>query len=653
MTLSSIGDLPLFKRRAPAYEELEALLDLLPYPTLIAEGRSGRIVFVNAHAIQLTAYTRAEFLELNLKTVLPHIVLEPSNRDGAATETRLVKRNSNTINVRVKTAPLGGPDGWIALNLIPEAMVRTTERLEEAANHRREALRALTTAVSQEDDEVSLRQTLTACKSLTQSDYVCLYYAGEGKDLKLKFAEGANFQFPAALIPADLPSLHNTKTWQSGREIENTIDKAAHASKLTFVSSAPLKNHSDILGVIVAAGEGGPPSPDFMLSLELCAAMAANVLINSQDISRLRAHVSNLSEKIAKTSVIQDHARDAILILGTDRKVLEINPSAEEILGYPSEEIIGKSADDILIGERSLAPEIGEATRNQGFVEAGDRKLHRRDGSEFLASVRIASITKGSKTTQLMILLNDLSEREAMHVRGQQLQQRAWLGEVTAIFAHEVRNPINNMSTGLQLMQLNLAENDPLQEQVRRLQEDCDRLDHRMNSVLSFSRNMDQQLEPIDIGEFCHLQLDRWRAKMSRRKIKDHLQVAEKSPLVLGDRRALDQVFTNLITNAIQAMEQQGEGVLAIKIGPDQDDPDMVNIRVSDSGPGIPKDLRSRVFDPFFTTKEDEGTGLGLAITRRIILSHKGEIDFESFPGGTLFKIKLPAAAEPAEATDQ
>jgi signal transduction histidine kinase len=70
----------------------------------------------------------------------------------------------------------------------------------------------------------------------------------------------------------------------------------------------------------------------------------------------------------------------------------------------------------------------------------------------------------------------------------------------------------------------------------------------------------------------------------------------------------------------------------------------MVDIHISDNGPGIPEDLRKRVFEPFFTTKDEEGTGLGLAITRRIIMAHKGEIDLESFPGGTLFKIQLPVA---------
>ena len=76
------------------------------------------------------------------------------------------------------------------------------------------------------------------------------------------------------------------------------------------------------------------------------------------------------------------------------------------------------------------------------------------------------------------------------------------------------------------------------------------------------------------------------------------------------------------------------------------EDSDFVEIQLSDTGPGIPEDLRNRVFDPFFTTKVDEGTGLGLAITRRIIMAHKGKIDLESFPGGTLFKILLPITTE-------
>ena len=179
-----------------------------------------------------------------------------------------------------------------------------------------------------------------------------------------------------------------------------------------------------------------------------------------------------------------------------------------------------------------------------------------------------------------------------------------------------------------------------------------DRLEHRMKSVDTFSRNLDPHPEPLDIGEFCRTQLERWRPRLSRKHIKDHIQVATQTPPIHADRRALDQVLTNLITNAMQAMEDQGEGVLALKVRPSPENAEMVEIQLSDSGPGIPEDVRRRIFEPFFTTKGIEGTGLGLAITRRIIMAHKGKIECESFPGGTLFKIQLPVApSAPAAAT--
>jgi signal transduction histidine kinase len=193
-------------------------------------------------------------------------------------------------------------------------------------------------------------------------------------------------------------------------------------------------------------------------------------------------------------------------------------------------------------------------------------------------------------------------------------------------------------------MQMNVPEQDPLHVQIKTIQEDVDRLEHRMKAVDSFSRNLDPRPEPLDLGEFCRGQLDRWRPRMSRKNIKDHIQIASNTPLVLGDRRALDQVLTNLITNAIHAMEDQESGVLAIRVRPSLEDPKFVDLHLSDSGPGIPDEVRKRIFEPFFTTKGKQGSGLGLAISKRIIMAHDGKIECESFPGGTLFKIQLPVA---------
>jgi signal transduction histidine kinase len=115
---------------------------------------------------------------------------------------------------------------------------------------------------------------------------------------------------------------------------------------------------------------------------------------------------------------------------------------------------------------------------------------------------------------------------------------------------------------------------------------------------------------------------------------------------VAGDARALEQVFTNLIGNAVEAMSKTG-GNLAIRMEPIFAIPNrpQVLVTVSDDGPGIPDDIRERIFEPFVTTKI-QGTGLGLAITKRIVTAHHGGIQVNTFPGGTMFEVTLLAYQE-------
>ena len=112
--------------------------------------------------------------------------------------------------------------------------------------------------------------------------------------------------------------------------------------------------------------------------------------------------------------------------------------------------------------------------------------------------------------------------------------------------------------------------------------------------------------------------------------------------MVFGDRKAIDQVFTNLINNAVDAMEKIG-GELTIKIQDNDNYSGMLEFVISDTGYGIPDDLKENIFDPFFTRKE-KGTGLGLAITKRIIDSHDGKIKVDSSTSGTIFTILLKLA---------
>jgi signal transduction histidine kinase len=161
--------------------------------------------------------------------------------------------------------------------------------------------------------------------------------------------------------------------------------------------------------------------------------------------------------------------------------------------------------------------------------------------------------------------------------------------------------------------------------------------------VLFFARPLELHMEPTDLAELMRRLLARWQPRLAQAGVLSHTAFAEGTPRARIDPRTFEQVIANLFTNAVQAMP--GGGTLSVNLSP-QETPQgrMVELRIADTGPGIPPDVIERIFDPFFTTKK-EGTGLGLAISRRILAAHKGTVTAESFPdAGTVFTLRLPAA---------
>jgi len=164
-----------------------------------------------------------------------------------------------------------------------------------------------------------------------------------------------------------------------------------------------------------------------------------------------------------------------------------------------------------------------------------------------------------------------------------------------------------------------------------------------MKSVLAYSRPAEYEMAAVDIGALLTRLLDRQRSRMTSNQVQANIQIDPQTPQVWGNARALEQVFTNLVTNAIQALSEKG-GTITLKVrhATSEAGRKYVEIDVVDNGPGIPKEFQDRIFLPFFTTKPT-GTGLGLAITKHIITAHKGDILLSSVPGGTVFQVHLPA----------
>ena len=334
---------------------------------------------------------------------------------------------------------------------------------------------------------------------------------------------------------------------------------------------------------------------------------------------------------------------EAVITLDSSLMIKEVNPAAEYMLGYAAWEVKGQSYENILIGSDRLLPALIDAQRGKETLSIGEASLNRRNGQCFPVLMKVIPVTFGESISAIEILMTDISEHEESKAVTQQLEHRAVLGDYTAAFAHDVRNPINNISTGLQLLATTLAQNDPNQGVISRLQGECIRLSHQMESFLDFSRPLTLKNESIEVEPLLKRIIDRWQPRLARVNVKSIINVDEKVDRIVGDPRSLENVFTNLVSNALDAMTETGD-TLAIKAVSVQEfnGHPTVEISVSDNGPGIPADIKTRIFDPFVTTRK-MGTGLGLAITKQIVNAHKGSIRVDSFPGGTVFTVQLPA----------
>lgn len=230
-----------------------------------------------------------------------------------------------------------------------------------------------------------------------------------------------------------------------------------------------------------------------------------------------------------------------------------------------------------------------------------------------------------------------LKEREGQLVQSKKL---ASLGTMLAGVAHEINNPLSNISSSCEILleELDEADREFQNTLLRKVLEQVDKARNIVLNLLEFSRSKEFSMESLRVKDLIENTLALLRSQIPSQvsvltDIDDHIRV-------FVDRQRMEQVFVNLISNAVQAIE--GEGVVKIRAVNSRDG--MVKIRVRDTGRGIPEDELNKIFDPFFTTKDvGHGTGLGLFITHDIVARHQGSIQVESILGkGTTFTVHLP-----------
>lgn len=649
-TLSQITGFPRLPRN-PGIPEIQALMEFLPSAALLVELPSGNIRLANARATEMSAYTREELGKMKTNSLLVQAdlpaFLSAFPAPSEPVQAKLITRSKSHLTVSITRNDLL-PQGRWSLITIERAEIL----IQRQAEHQRqknliESVQGITQALQQSQLESSLHLLLEATQKMTGATSLCVYLQnlaldGTGFQLSRQASLGDDNPFPDVLPGQEASHFRHTHYWMPRKRPQSALDRVAREAGLSYLITTPLGQAHALIGFVLIAGDDTPQPETIQTQLKILADAFTALIEQHSRIKHILSSLERQSLAQAIYETIENSIQDGIILLDPDLKISRLNKSAEITLGYDSSEAQGFSVDAILVGTESLISALGIAKQGIPTLDLDNIHLYRRSGEAFLAKVGVIPSIVDGNLQGFIILLHDLSEKEQIEAQAQQLEQRALLGEVTAIFAHEVRNPINNISTGLQLMALNLPPEDPNQEVITRLQQDCDRLNELMKSVLMFARPTEYEMEPVDMGLLVSRLLDRFRPRMVSANVEHHVQVEDSLPLVRGNPRALEQVFNNLFTNAIHAMEEKG-GTLAIKIHAIQSNAhrQKVTVDIGDNGPGIPRELQERIFQPFFTTKPS-GTGLGLAITKRIITAHKGTIQVTSFPGGTVFHLNFP-----------
>jgi two-component system sensor histidine kinase AtoS len=641
-------------------KNFESLLELVPHAALLLDSLSQRILIVNSKIAQLSLYTRSELTGLDIGQLILDWNEEPIEYpDECHTELAdlpptdpskfktMTRRNRSQIDVQVYRAS-PSIDGQHTL-LVVEPINPALGILERTdLDQLWQGLKMLADAAQEDDLERALHLALKAGNFMTGAEILSVYQAEQNNPILKRCAAWASDNLlPEQLSVQNLLHLKRPTLWTTGKHPGCELHRAARSARFSYLASAPIGQTNALVGLVIIADRSLNPNAHLIQIAQLLGATITSILQNHLRLCELQSELQKRESHLRLNSILEEHLLEGIILIDANLNILRMNLAAEMIFGYTDDEVAGQPVEKILIGTDLLPTALDAAKDGSATLNLGDIHIYRRNGEAFQALVRVFPIHDPGPVDQILVLIQDLSEQEQIRLHAQQLEQHAILGEVTAIFAHEVRNPINNISTGLQLMAMNLSESDANQESISRMLQDCDRLAELLKSVLSFSRPTEYEMENLDISLLLERLLQRLGPRIRDLNIACDLKVETDYPRVRGNLRALEQVFSNLITNALQAMRSTGGNlILKVQTVHSPEGRSYVEISVADNGPGIPKEIQERIFQPFFTT-EQNGTGLGLAISKRIITAHKGNIRLNSFPGGTIFHVQIPIAPTP------
>ena len=420
--------------------------------------------------------------------------------------------------------------------------------------------------------------------------------------------------------------------------------------------------------VIIITGHG-----DMDMAVECLRKEASNFLTKPVSDDLLSLAVKRAEEKIALKNKIKQYTRnletlvreanvelerayqfreniienspDAIVCIRKGGEIIIFNSAAERLLGYRKSEVIGKM-NIVNVYPPGGAKEIMKALRSDdfgglGILQKREALVKAKTGEEIPVYISAALLYEDGKETGSVGIFTDLRERKKLEKQLLRSEKLSSLGKLSAGIAHEINQPLTGVLTFAYLLAKKFKKDEATRKDIDVIVRETTRIRGIVQGILDFAREMPMQKKPRRIEEVLEQTLRIIVHQQRFFGIELKKEYDPDVPDIVLDSNLMEQVFMNIVLNAVDAME--GSGTLTLKI---QHNNGWIDVIFQDTGHGMPEDTIDKIFDPFFTTKdstEGMGMGLGLAVSYGIVRNHNGDIIVNSKLGeGTTFTVRLP-----------
>lgn len=494
----------------------------------------------------------------------------------------------------------------------------------------------------------------TAIQQLKANEASIMLLTPEGNELYIVVVRGENRE---SLLWKHVPIEQGIAGWVARYHEPLTLNGmvADHRFKpikpragIRSAISMPLLVGGKILGVlnVNSAKQRRPFTLGQVKALSILASHAASVLESAQLYTQVR-------EAGKKYRTLFEESRDTVYITTREGKFIDINHAGLDIFGYTKEEMTELKAKELYV-DPAERDRFQQEIEQKGSVRDYEVKFHKKDGTEMdcllTSTLRLAD---DGNILGYQGIIHDITERKRaeeelkkayIEVRETQeelirLEKLAALGRFSSGIAHEIRNPLANISAAAQFCLAKYKLDGEFKKHLRLILRNSKNANKIIEELLDLSKPVEFSFELDDVGKLINRICGQVKTRCYKQSVRLYKSCSNELPEILIAEKQLERVFLNFILNAIDAMPDGGS--LTISAYPVSQNNEVV-VSFLDTGCGIPQENLDKVFEPFFTTKDD-GVGLGLSLAHQIINFHKGKINIESEVGkGTNVVVSLP-----------